>query len=208
MVCTLHRASDQDIDRLIAHPDELPAFLDPADQPRLEVEVVRPKGLLGFLLRLTPITIEQVKPQNDLRDDELLADLQPSDDELDLDKAWHGLHFLLTGSAWEGHEPGCFLVRGGEEIGDEDYGYGPVRAFRSQQTQEIASFLGALSRAELTRRFDPGRMTQLQIYPEVIWTRRADDDDPLEYVLLAFDELQPFVMRTAAEGLGLLVSLT
>jgi hypothetical protein len=38
--------------------------------------------------------------------------------------------------------------------------------------------------------------------------RRADDDDPLEYVLLAFDELQPFVMRTAAEGLGLLVSLT
>jgi uncharacterized protein DUF1877 len=30
--------------------------------------------------------------------------------ELDVDKAWHGLHFLLTGSAWEGSFPLNFIA--------------------------------------------------------------------------------------------------
>ena len=28
--------------------------------------------------------------------------------DIDIDKAWHGLHFLFTGAAEEGPEPGCF----------------------------------------------------------------------------------------------------
>jgi hypothetical protein len=31
---------------------------------------------------------------------------------LDIDKAWHGLHFLLTGTAWEGTSPLDFIVAG------------------------------------------------------------------------------------------------
>lgn len=46
-----------------------------------------------------------------------------SDDEEYLDKAWHGLHFLFTGTAWEGDPPLNFLVSGGREIGDVDVGY-------------------------------------------------------------------------------------
>ena len=34
-------------------------------------------------------------------------------DELEVDKAWHGLHFLLTGTAWEGDFPLNFIVSGG-----------------------------------------------------------------------------------------------
>src|SRR5688500_6275073 len=36
----------------------------------------------------------------------------------DLDKAWHGIHYLLTGTAWEGAEPLNFLVAGGRPVGD------------------------------------------------------------------------------------------
>ena len=53
--------------------------------------------------------------------------------ELDLDKAWHGIHFLLTGSAWEGEEPLCYLLAGGQEVGDEDVGYGPARVLRPRE---------------------------------------------------------------------------
>jgi hypothetical protein len=209
MVCGLHRASDQDIARLIEHPEELRDFLEPYDPNAPEIEEVRPKGLLGLLLRLSPITITQVKPRDDLTPEEMLAGMQPNDDEIDLDKAWHGLHYLFTGSAWEGDEPGCFLVRGGEDVADEEYGYGLVRAFRAGQTRDIASFLASLSRDELARRFDPEDMTKLEIYPDVIWTRTpADDDDPLEYLISAFDDLQTFVSKTANEGDGLLVYLT
>src|SRR5205809_3698611 len=58
--------------------------------------------------------------------------------DLDVDKAWHGLHFLLTGAANEERPPLDFLVTGGEEIGDEDVGYGPARAYHSLQVREIA----------------------------------------------------------------------
>src|SRR3712207_3831611 len=57
--------------------------------------------------------------------------------EIDLDKAWHGIHFLLTGTAWEGQEPLCYLLVGGEYIGDEDVGYGPARVLRPH---EVADF--------------------------------------------------------------------
>jgi hypothetical protein len=39
-------------------------------------------------------------------------DLTLSEQELitcDLDKSWHGIHYLLTGSAWEGSPPLNFL---------------------------------------------------------------------------------------------------
>ena len=45
-------------------------------------------------------------------------------DELEVDKAWHGLHFLLTGSAWEGSFSWIPVVAGGSEVGD-NLGYGP-----------------------------------------------------------------------------------
>jgi hypothetical protein len=120
MVCGLRQASDQDIERLILRPEGLQAFIESDQVGVPEVEIVRPKGLLGLLLRLTPITIEQTRPRHDLPEDELFEQARPSGREVDLDKAWHGLHFLFTDSAWEGDEPGCFLVRGGQEIGDED----------------------------------------------------------------------------------------
>jgi hypothetical protein len=208
MVCGLHRASDDDIDRLIENPEGLKDFIEGDDPYAPEVEIVRPKGLLGLLLRLTPITIEQVKPRDDISPDEMIARMQANDREMDIDKAWHGLHYLFTGTAWEGEEPGCFLVRGGEEVGDEEYGYGEVRAFRSDKTREIAAFLASLSRDELMRRFDPVVMTELKIYPDVIWTRPPEEDDSLGYLLSSFDELQSFVDKTASEGDGLLVYLT
>src|SRR5262245_61651019 len=71
--------------------------------------------------------------------------LEENDGGMDLDKAWHGIHFLLTGSAWDGEEPLCFLVKGGEEIGDEDFGYGPARILSPNQIAAWADSLSAIS---------------------------------------------------------------
>src|SRR5262249_19169224 len=74
--------------------------------------------------------------------------------QVDLEKAWHGIHFLLTGSAWDGEEPLCYLVTGGEQIGEEDVGYGPARALKPQQVAAWASALSAVSVDELSNRFN------------------------------------------------------
>lgn len=122
---------------------------------------------------------------------------KPSRPALSLDKAWHGVHYLLCGEA----EPGGTLlsqaVLGGTVLGDDDEGfsgYGPPRYFTPSDVAELAN---ALNRSDLEPecavRFDPERMTQLEIYPG--W--RASD---AEWLLDAFRRLRDFYTKAAAEG--------
>ena len=124
-------------------------------------------------------------------------------EELEIDKAWHGLHFLLTGTAWEGSFPLNFIVAGGEEVGD-DLGYGPARALRSQDVTKVDAALDPLTSDELRPRFDANRMSELEIYP-FGWSH--DPDGELQYLLEFYGELRAFVRRTAERGHGLLVYL-
>ena len=124
--------------------------------------------------------------------------------ELDVDKAWHGLHFLLTGSAWEGSFPLNFIVAGGEEVGD-DLGYGPARGLTSSDVLKIDAALEPLKADELGQRFDAQRMTDLQIYP-FGWSH--DPDGEREYLLDFYADLRAFVRRTAEQGHALLVYLS
>jgi uncharacterized protein DUF1877 len=124
-------------------------------------------------------------------------------EEIEIDKAWHGIHYLLTGSAWEAALPLGFVVAGGVEVGD-DLGYGPARALRSDQVLEIDSALEPFTTEELRRRFDADRMSELEIYP-FGWSE--DPDGELEYLLAFYAELRAFVHRTAGRGAGLLAYL-
>ena len=125
---------------------------------------------------------------------------------LDVDKAWHGLHFLLTGTAWDGTSPLDFIVAGGEMVGDVDVGYGPARAFRPRDLKAIARAIEPFDEAELRRRFDPARMKKLEIYPD-IWGRPPDEDDTLGYLIENWSLLKPFIQKGAADGFGMIVWL-
>jgi hypothetical protein len=124
--------------------------------------------------------------------------------ELDVDKSWHGLHFLLTGSAWEGTFPLNFIASGGQEVGD-DLGYGPARGLTGGEVQQIDAALQELPPAELVQRFDADRMTELEIYP-FGWAH--DPDGEREYLLEYYTDLRAFVRRTAERGDALLVYLS
>jgi hypothetical protein len=124
--------------------------------------------------------------------------------ELDVDKAWHGLHFLLTGSAWEGSFPLNFIVAGGEEVGD-DLGYGRARGLTSSDVLKIDAALEPLRADELGQRFDAQRMTELQIYP-FGWS--DDPEGECDYLLEFYADLRAFVRRTAEQRHALLVYLS
>src|SRR5262245_15812893 len=81
--------------------------------------------------------------------------------EMDIEKAWHGIHYLLTGSAWEGSPPLNFLVLGGQEIGD-DLGYGPARGFSPSEVKTIANALSSVTSDALRSRYDPNEMQRLE----------------------------------------------
>ena len=126
----------------------------------------------------------------------------------DLDKAWHGIHWLLTGLSDGGEEPHCYLLAGGEQVGDVDVGYGPARALTSQQVAAWDDALTKISREELGHRFEPKAMLKADIYPQ-IWARSIKgEEDTLDYLLQAYAGLRDFVAAARKERSGLLVYLS
>jgi hypothetical protein len=199
MTCALYRATESEIDRLIKEPTAIGSFIDPDDGSAPRVRTVRPKGLSGLILRLLPITMTEVTSEPA---EGAPVPAEDPDRSIDIEKAWHGLHFLFTGTADEGEEPTCYLVRGGEDLDDE----GQTRALRPHQVRRFADYLSALTSAELARRYDPARMAKLEIYPDRIWMRPAPaGDSPLEWLLECFAELREFMGRAAATDHGVII---
>jgi len=198
----LYRASVAEIQQLIAEPETIEAFVE-ASMWAPPVREVRPKGVLGWLLKLSPVKVFENDPDARPPSDYDAANDRP---HCDLEGVWHGLHFLFTGTAWEGEEPACYLIRGGEEIGAPDeLGYSVLQALRPDKVQLFASFLRGLSREELTRRFDVARMMKLDIDPEH-WDRTSYPSAlRLEHLLNGYDELRTFVDRAVEAKDGAVV---
>jgi hypothetical protein len=128
------------------------------------------------------------------------------DGYVDIDKAWHCLHFLLTGTAWEGEPPLDFIAVGGETLGDEDVGYGPARAIRATTVAALDSALEALPPNVLVTRYDPAQMAALEIYPGG-WTEVENTPEHFGYFTGAYDEVRALVKRGAREGRALIIWL-
>lgn len=125
-------------------------------------------------------------------------------DVLSLDKAWHGVHYLLCGEA----EPGPTLlsqaVLGGTDLGDDDEGfsgYGPARYFTVSQVAQIAEQMDAPElESEAAARFDAARMSELGIYPG--WS--ASDAD---WVMENFRKLRDFYADAAKKQTAIVACL-
>ena len=123
-----------------------------------------------------------------------LYDGEPSSDaHIDLDKAWHAIHFLLNGQTWEGTGPLYDAVLGGEVLGREDVGYGPARFLTPEEVKVTATALDEVSVSDLVGRFDARQLNENDIYPQH-WT---GEDIDLRYITDNFVRLVRF-FRLAA----------
>ena len=66
--------------------------------------------------------------------------VEVGDTEVDLDKAWHGIHYLLTGSVASNKTLASKVIMGGENIGP-DRGYGPAQLLKAAEVKAIAKLL-------------------------------------------------------------------
>jgi hypothetical protein len=163
-------------------------------EAKLNALLAKPDGIVEFL---------EQEGDADATESEAFADL-------DVDKAWHGIHFLLTGTAWEGEPPLDFIVSGGRSIGDEDVGYGPARGFTSKEVREIAGALSDLTSDALLARYDHATMNQLDVYPGGPdgWQPRDRDENGLvEYLTENYEQLREFLIGAAREGEAVLIYL-
>ena len=121
----------------------------------------------------------------------------PTIESFDLDKTWHGLHFLLSGSAESVPGPGGFLLNG-EQV--ENTGEAEVYLQGPSQVAAFNQLLTQVPPRTLLERYDPARMKALDIYPDTEW-----DQQDFDYLLEYYNRLRPFVHRHADAGHELLV---
>lgn len=200
MICSLTTLSDNSIARILESPVLIWQVIAP-DDPEMYTFALQQESKPGFLARL--FGKEVTRHSQDIPELQLEAG---ETYQIDLDKAWHGLHFLFTGSDLEGEPPLNFFMGGGKEVGDIDVGYGPARVFRSDQVQAIQAVLGKIEKDELIQKYQPDVMIQKDIYP-AIWDRNPEDDNMLAYLLEYFGVLREFMNTSAARGMGMAICL-
>ena len=145
--------------------------------------------------------------------------LHPDDGEaegaIDVDKAWHGIHWLLTGSPDDrppaARKRGLFrrsvpepdpagaewlAVLGGDAVNEE----GTALLLRPEQVAAVAEVLAPLDRDALGGRVDLLAMEAAELYPQ-IW---EEPDVYDEYLGPNYEVLRDFYLRAAAEGSAVL----
>ncbi len=124
--------------------------------------------------------------------------------DLNLDKSWHAMHYLLTGTAWDVSEGAGAAMLGGDEIG-EDNGYGPARLLTSDTVRVVAAALDAIDVDNLRKRFVPEALAAADIY-SAIWTQT--DVDFGSYLAPYFVQLRSFYGRASASGQAVLLAIS
>ena len=138
---------------------------------------------------------------------EAIWDRWATNPSVGIEKTWHGLHFVLTGSADSvtlGDVPLSEAVLGSYEFDAGTGGYATI--IRSDRVEALLAALRAVDRELLVETFEPSQLAEQDIYPANIWLR----DDPKSLVLEligSLDTLIEFYEATRALGMGVLVQV-
>jgi hypothetical protein len=136
-----------------------------------------------------------------------LDELLESDGEgFYLDKAWHGIHFLLTGTAYGGDGPLASILFG-RSLGDAVERDGAIasHALTSADVRAFDDALSTITIEEFAGRFDARAMMKAEIYPD-FWDEEDEEneEDVLEYLVEYYEKLRGGVRAARDKGLGLI----
>lgn len=157
-------------------------------------------SMIGNFMAVTDLELRRLFVKPERVADFLYDENADARKEIDVDKAWHAIHFLLTGDAWGGALPLAFIVLG-NEIGDVDVGYGPARGFTSAQVKQIDEALRDIDAATLMSRWDARAVRAAEIYgvdPDNV-------EDETDYVGGYYESLREFVREAAAADCAIIV---
>jgi hypothetical protein len=158
-------------------------------------------GMRFTLIMVPPGEIPKLAQDED-RLMNLITDPQPPLG-LDLDKAWHGIHYLLTGTTSTSKGPYGQVILGGQDLGP-DLGYGPPRFLTNADVAKVSKALGDVPADQFRRRYDPKAMDVAGVYPQV-WKRKGPKG--LDWLQSAFQELVVFYARAANQRMAVILAL-
>lgn len=152
-------------------------------------------GMIGYYVAIPD---EQIKllAQGELK----LEVLDPyALEQLDIDKSWQGIHYLLCQELDNGEPPLGYAV---PLLDNQGLEFGDFGAFylTPEQVAEAAAALAQLSESALRDRYDFAEFAREQIYPLI---EGEDGGEFLDYLLSHLVNLQVFYRQAEAEGNGI-----
>lgn len=159
-------------------------------------------GMIGYYFRADGDMVQKLKEGSC---GDILFDEGNRERLFDIDKAWHAIHYALTGEMWGmTGEPASWLVFGGEPISEEDMGYGPARLIENDVVKLIADALTAWDEAAFRENFNIADMVECHVYPVM---DDENEDEFFEYVWENFAALRDWIRETADTGENVIVFL-
>jgi len=164
-------------------------------------------GMVVILLRVTESQLDEY-----LRDSSALEnritneDIYHDNTSLNIDKAWDGSIYLLTGqNYWNATHPLASALFSGQLIDkDQDLGLGPAHYRLPSQVKQLNGVVSTITEADLRERYQPNRMAEMKVYPD-IWDQ--DQIDAFDYLKNYFKLFQAFYNLAAIDHNALITML-
>ena len=164
-------------------------------------------GMIMYLLRISKQELESYIDKPELFLENRVDDAY----SMDIDKAWGGILYLLTGKAFASGSPEdevdslnriFFSAQFFDE--DMDVGYGPAHYLTPEQVAGIHRKIASLTEADLKARYDPEAMNEEEeLYPSLDW-----NEEIFEYLYFHFQALQSFFAMAASRGEAIVTFLS
>lgn len=164
-------------------------------------------GMVIVLRRASAADIERLVANHDDWESFAFEEGDQEKDVVDFDKAWHALHFMLTGAAYNTDSALGIIVNDGETYGADEHGFGGFTIVSPEQMRAFDRALQQIGDAELASRFDSSAMAQNDIYLADAFTQEMREE-ALEYILQSLPALRELSASCAKAGDGALRILT
>ncbi len=119
-------------------------------------------------------------------------------DEGDLDKAWHIVHYLLTGATNVSDSPLNLIADERDRLAEIDLGYGPPFVVAPEQVAEFSNAAQAITDQAFFARLVPDEMPLEELY--LGDSVRENPEEMAGYALEKFHLLRDFVAVASADG--------
>lgn len=158
-------------------------------------------SMICNLLRVTGTQLHEYLKDSSLLESSIYD--EETDEEnanlTDIDKAWDGIIFLLTGQGLANADhPLLSVLFSGQVIDeDQDLGYGPAHYLTPEQVVDLNNRISKITVEDLKKNYDPKRMEELEVYPS-IW--EDEGDDAFDYLSEYFEVVQEVYGEAAKNG--------
>ena len=128
--------------------------------------------------------------------DEVLFSEGSSDRLIDFDKAWHALHFMLTGESGVAAHPLNLLVASEEELrGADEMGFGGYWLAEPGDVHRFAASLSELSDEAIASKYDPAAMSTEHVYLSDVF--EEEGAEALPYILQGLPRLRALAAKAS-----------